>query len=140
MMKLNGWKMVCAVCAFCVVTAITNSAQTFTSLMSFDQANGEWPQSSLVQGPNGKFYGTTTGGGSTTLCPWSQGCGTVFEISAAGQVTTIYNFCSQSDCADGQDPSAVIVGPGGNLYGTTTDGGVTSFGTVFNASQLLYAE
>ena len=131
MMKLNGWKMVCAACVFCVAAVSSNSAQTFTSLMSFDQANGESPQSSLVQGPNGRFYGTTTGGGSTTLCPWTQGCGTVFEISAAGQVTTIYNFCSQSGCADGQDPSAVIVGPGGNLYGTTTDGGVTSFGTVF---------
>jgi uncharacterized repeat protein (TIGR03803 family) len=131
MMKLNAWKMVCAVCAFCFATVINNSAQTFTSLASFDQANGASPDSSLVQGPNGKFYGTTHEGGYTTLCPYSHGCGTVYEVSATGRVTTIYNFCSRSGCTDGQAPSGVIVGPNGHLYGTTSDVAVSRFGTVF---------
>ncbi|MCU1303857.1 MAG: hypothetical protein JWQ87_4141 [Candidatus Sulfotelmatobacter sp.] len=128
-MKITGWKMGSAVFAFCLATAIANSAQTFTSLISFDVANGETPESALVQGPNGNFYGTTYYGGSTGCF---QGCGTVFEITPAGQLTTIYDFCSQSACADGANPVAgVVVGPGGNLYGTTANGGAITLGTVF---------
>jgi uncharacterized repeat protein (TIGR03803 family) len=141
MTKLNGWKMASAVFAFCLATAIASSAQTFTSLISFDVANGETPESSLVQGLDGNFYGTTAEGGivNETQCP--GGCGTVFEITPTGQLTTIYNFCSQSECTDGQNPGGnVIVGPGGNLYGTTTFGGANDSGTVFEitpARQLI---
>jgi len=45
-------------------------------------------------------------------------------------LTTLYTFCSQSDCADGSGPSAPLIqGTDGNFYGTTTFGGNTSGGT-----------
>ena len=51
------------------------------------------------------------------------GCGTLFKITPSGTLTTLYNFCSQSGCADGQEPGALVQGNDGNLYGTTSAGG-----------------
>jgi uncharacterized repeat protein (TIGR03803 family) len=130
MTKLNAWKMAFAIFMFCLATAVAISAQDFTSLIAFDVTNGASPVFSLVQGPDGNLYGATTyGGANQTQCP--GGCGTVFRITPSGVLTTIYNFCSQIACLDGQTPTGVIVGPGGNLYGATVAGGTTTLGTVF---------
>ena len=103
--------------------AISASAQTFTSLFGFDGTNGYAPES-LIQGPNGNFYGTTVQGGASVG-------GTIFEITPDGQLTTLYNFCQQADCNDGESPGGLIIGPGGNFYGVTGNGGVYQSGTVF---------
>jgi uncharacterized repeat protein (TIGR03803 family) len=51
----------------------------------------------------------------------------------SGTLTTLYSFCSQPACADGQYPAAGLVqATNGNLYGTTADGGVHGDGTVFS--------
>jgi uncharacterized repeat protein (TIGR03803 family) len=87
--------------------------------------DGNSPLAGLVQGPNGSLYGTTIGGGRT-------GWGTVFAISAAGKLTTIYNFCVRANCYDGAYPEAGLVqGTDGNFYGTTFYGGFKQLGTVF---------
>lgn len=113
---------------FAVVKA--SPSQTFTSLASFDGADGGVPYDSLVQGLNGNFYGTTGFGGANQTC--DNGCGTVFEITPTGQVTTIYSFCSQSNCADGQYPTAgLTLATNGIFYGTTESGGANGFGTIF---------
>ena len=53
-----------------------------------------------------------------------DGCGTVFEIAPSGTLTTLYSFCSQSECADGERPWAGLVqAANGDLYGTTSEGG-----------------
>ena len=60
--------------------------------------------------------------------------GTIFKITPSGQLTTLYSFCAQINCPDGQNPSAGLVqGTDGNLYGTTAYGGlgVPGFGVVF---------
>jgi uncharacterized repeat protein (TIGR03803 family) len=50
-------------------------------------------------------------------------------------VTTLYSFCSKSDCADGANPYAGLLQyTNGNLYGTTSGGGASGFGTVFSLS------
>ena len=44
----------------CAATAIVASAQTFTDLVDLDYSTGGGPQyESLIQGPDGNFYGTT---------------------------------------------------------------------------------
>jgi uncharacterized repeat protein (TIGR03803 family) len=105
-----------------------------TTLYSFcaqtDCTDGEAPDAALVQAPDGSLYGTTYQGGSSASC--DGGCGTIFKISVAGTLTTLYNFCSQNDCTDGAAPFAALVrGTDGNFYGTTYQGGTAGFGTVF---------
>ena len=93
-------------------------------------SDGSYPEGTLVQATNGKFYGTTFYGGFTdSSC--QPGCGTVFEITAAGELTTLYTFCKQS-CSDGARPMAgLIQANDGDLYGTASEGGANSSGTVF---------
>jgi uncharacterized repeat protein (TIGR03803 family) len=90
-----------------------------------------------VQASDGNFYGTTTGGGgnSNEMCG-SVGCGTVFEVTPAGALKTLYSFCAQSDCTDGAVSFASLVpATNGRLYGTTADGGANGDGTVFNITR-----
>jgi uncharacterized repeat protein (TIGR03803 family) len=88
--------------------------------------DGFFPTAKLVLGTDGNYYGTTQGGGNSTNCN-GGGCGTVFEINASGQLTTLYSFCQQSGCPDGLSPRAALVqGTDGNLYGTTYFGGRNS--------------
>jgi uncharacterized repeat protein (TIGR03803 family) len=58
--------------------------------------------------------------------------GTIYKITAAGILTTLYSFCTQTNCTDGADPEVELVrGADGNFYGTTYQGGAYSEGTVF---------
>jgi uncharacterized repeat protein (TIGR03803 family) len=105
---------------------------TLTTLYSFcSQSNctdGALPYAGLVQAANGDLYGTTFGGGA-------NGSGTIFKITPSGTLTTVYNFCSKSKCADGSDPhTGLILATDGALYGTTYTGGNSNFGTVFKVS------
>lgn len=111
---------------------------TLTVLYSFcsqnNCADGESPNG-LVAGPDGNFYGTTPFGGAAAACANSNGCGTLFKITASGTLTTLYNFCFQDNCADGAYPDAAPTqGTNGTLYGTTYGGGVSDpgYGTVFS--------
>lgn len=71
---------------------------------------------------NGYFYGTTTAGGIFNA-------GTVFKVSLKGAETVLYSFTGN---ADGSKPVAgLAIDKAGNLYGTTTAGGVSGNGTVF---------
>jgi uncharacterized repeat protein (TIGR03803 family) len=85
MSKLSLWRTICLLCVFCVVVAIGSAAQTFTTLHSFDYTDGAQPDAAVVQGTNGDFYGTTSGGGA-------YGYGTVFKITPVGILTTLYSF------------------------------------------------
>jgi uncharacterized repeat protein (TIGR03803 family) len=90
-------------------------------------ADGSHPYAGLIQATDGNFYGTTNRGGAND--PYD---GTVFRITPAGKLTTIYNFCSLPNCTDGLSPFAgLIQGTDGDLYGTTQGGGTNNNGTVF---------
>ena len=79
--------------------------------------DGSSPLSRLIQATDGNLYGTTGTGGT-------RGEGTVFKITSSGDLTTLYNFCSQTNCADGINPGAgLIQANDGNFYGTTYSGG-----------------
>ncbi len=112
------------------------SAQAVTILAHFNGSNGTNLSlgSALTQGTDGNFYGATIAGGLNSK-------GTVFRITPTGRLTTIYNFCSLTNCADGSSPNGtLLLGPGGNLYGTTQFGGsevcgTPGCGTVFKITQ-----
>ena len=103
---------------------------TLTTLDTFPSSGGD-VFAALVQATNGNLYGTTYIGGNTS-CP-SGGCGTIFKMTPSGALTTIYDFCSQNGCADGEQPyfGALVEASNGNLYGVTPTGGAYSEGTVF---------
>jgi uncharacterized repeat protein (TIGR03803 family) len=107
---------------------------TLTTLYSFGSqsgcTDGSLPFAGLVQATDGNLYGTTYNGGPT-LCN-GYGCGTVFKITPGGVLTTLYSFCSQSGCPDGEFPYAGLVqATDGDFYGTTQFGGANGQGTVF---------
>jgi uncharacterized repeat protein (TIGR03803 family) len=100
------------------------SAGTLSTLYNFcgqtDCADGKYPRV-LVQGSNGNLYGTTLQGG--TNCISQGGCGTVFEITSAGTMSTLHSFCAVANCTDGIEPFGLMQATDGNLYGTTEFGG-----------------
>jgi uncharacterized repeat protein (TIGR03803 family) len=127
MRKFNWMTNACGVFLLWAMAAAALSAQTLTTLLSFDGTNGAQPEAALVQGTDGNFYGTTRTGGVNTNSECPDGCGTVFKISPGGALTTIYNFCSIDNCADGAVPYAALVeGSNGAFYGTTTAGGAST--------------
>lgn len=96
--------------------------------------DGKAPVAAIVKGPDGAMYGTTQNGGSGTTCP--EGCGTVYRIERTGgygNYQVIYSFSATGD--DGAYPqSDLAVGADGLLYGTTTNGGLFGWGTIFRVS------
>jgi uncharacterized repeat protein (TIGR03803 family) len=112
-----------------LAAAIPAPAQTFKTLADFNWANGASPYyMSLVRGSDGNLYGTDWAGGSNNS-------GTVFRLTPAGQLSTLYGFCAQTNCSDGEHPGAgLLLANDGSLYGTTYEGGTSSCGTVFRIS------
>jgi uncharacterized repeat protein (TIGR03803 family) len=107
---------------------------TLTTLHNFcsltNCADGAYPESPLVQGNDGNFYGTTAG----------LYIGSIFEITPDGDFTTLYDFsCSHHwGCLNGDGPDAMILHTNGKFYGTAITGGIpnscspTGCGTVFS--------
>jgi uncharacterized repeat protein (TIGR03803 family) len=106
------------------------SGQTLTPLWQFgslsNAMDGVSPWSGLVQGRDGNFYGTA-GGTADVHC-------TVFKITPAGTLTTLWQFGSLSNNADGNTPflAGLVEGCDGDFYGTTSRGGTNTYlGTVY---------
>jgi uncharacterized protein (TIGR03437 family) len=109
---------------------------TFTLLHNFDIVDGTQPEGALIQAAGGNFYGHTVFGGagacthsSSTSSP---GCGTIFQMTPQGALTTLYSFPVPAGGAP--DPVGLILGSDGNLYGTTADDGTFGAGTLFEFS------
>ena len=98
------------------MTAGISHGQALTPIVTFGGADGSEPRAGLIQGGDGNFYGTTTQGGANNA-------GTVFRMTPAGTLTTLYSFCSQMNCTDGSSPRKIIQANDGNFYGVTASGG-----------------
>jgi uncharacterized repeat protein (TIGR03803 family) len=129
--KLCWWRTVCTMFLLSAAMTVVSSAQSFTTLAEFSGSDGEYPNSSLVQATNGDFYGTTSGGGAS-------GAGAVFISAPAGTLTTLYSFCSETGCTDGEYPEALVQGSDGNFYGTTEAGGRDYFGACSSGCGTLF--
>lgn len=106
----------------------------FTPLYNFaGGSDGAHPFAGVTIGPDGALYGTTFYGGGSGC---GLGCGTVYRLSPPPATcqstlcswieTVLYRF---SGSADGGMPFAgVVFDHAGNLYGTTTSGGLNNCG------------
>jgi uncharacterized repeat protein (TIGR03803 family) len=94
-----------------------------TILHRFSGPDGQSPAAGLIQGNDGNFYGTTTGGNTTF--------GTVFKVTPQGVETTLYIFSPSSPSTPFDPTNALTQGTDGNLYGTTSGGGMNQGGTMF---------
>lgn len=127
-MKASSRKALAIVGLLCFATSVL-SAQTLTTLADFG-SDGTGPFG-IIQASNGNFYGVTNFGGSGPYCGTLSACGTIFEITPAGKVITLYNFCSQKSCTDGATPNGLVQASNGNFYGTTINRGGHYQGTIF---------
>jgi len=89
--------------------------------------DGKFPMGALTLAPNGDIVGTTSLGGA-------NGLGTVFEVSLAGQLTTLYSF-PKALVIGGNSANGIILGTDGSYYGTTFAGGKNDEGTIFRLRQ-----
>jgi uncharacterized repeat protein (TIGR03803 family) len=103
-----------------------NATRVVTGLYEFTGGeDGALPYAGLIQGADGRLYGTTSEGGGF-------GYGTVFSLTTSGTLTTLASF---DNVGSGAVPQAgVIQGSDGYLYGTTRQGGTNGYGTVFRVS------
>jgi len=94
-----------------------------TVLHSFrDKPDGNNPQGTLIQDLPGNLYGATAYGGAL-------GFGAVFKLDTTGHLTILYSF---TGFGDGSEPMAgLIEDTSGNFYGTTSLGGTSNAGVVF---------
>lgn len=95
----------------------------FAVLLHFDGAStGRTPYAGLIQGSDGKLYGTADQGGT-------NGCGTVFRLNTDG---TGFAVLKDFDSPDGADLNAPLIhGTDGALYGVAAGGGAHGHGTLF---------
>jgi uncharacterized repeat protein (TIGR03803 family) len=91
--------------------------------------DGVAPLDGLIQATDGNFYGTAAVGGA-------YNGGTIFRITPAGKLTTLYSFCAAGyPCVDGTLPyGGLFQATNGTFYGTTFNGGADNQGTVFSLS------
>jgi uncharacterized repeat protein (TIGR03803 family) len=89
------------------------------------------PRSTLIQGSDGAFYGTTFEGGDLSQ-NYGYGDGTVFRITTDGSLSILVSFTGPTPAYSSLYPSAPLLqSSDGSFYGTTYSGGESNLGTVF---------
>jgi uncharacterized repeat protein (TIGR03803 family) len=111
---------------------------TYNVVYSFcavrDCKDGVLPLSDLILDSGGALYGVTTNGGGHDGDANHAGGGSVFALKD-GALTTLYSFCAQPGCIDGEYPmGGLTMDAQGNLFGTTSTGGKYGAGVVFELS------
>lgn len=128
MIAKKAGRFACALLAVMVSVVAGGSlvpAQTLVSIGVF--TNGDNNFSSLIQGRDGAFYGTSLVGAS-------RNDGSVFKVTTSGTITTLHSFCSQSNCVDGYLPyGPLVLGTDGYFYGVAA-GGTANMGVIYRIS------
>ncbi len=121
-MRSNLLRILCGVGALSLGSV---TAQTYTEsvLHNFASApKGAAPNAGLIRDSAGNLYGTAETGGAENL-------GVVFKLTPAGKLTVLHSFTGGTD---GQGPASPLArDASGNLYGTTSYGGIANAGVVF---------
>lgn len=137
--NLFGTTTIGGASGFGTVFELANSSGGYTERVLYNFAghgDGSLPSSGLVMDSSGDLYGTSGGG--------AFGFGAVFELADSSGTYSeklLYSFTNAG--GDGANPMAgLAMDPLGNLYGTTSTGGASGWGTVFELvnSSGSYAE
>ena len=111
------------------------SGGTFGILHSFNYTDGGYaiiggvyPHGGLIQGADGNLYATTTLGGAGLVYGVAAG-GTIFQITMAGALTTVYSIRGIDGTTLHGD---LIQGTDGKFYATASQDGAYNDGTVFS--------
>ena len=119
--NLYGTVSGCGTLGFGAVFKIAPGGGDLIPLDNFSGgSDGGYPFAAPVEGTDGNFYGVTTCGG-IRACP--GGPGTLYKITPAGKLTTIYRFDEVHAAAN---YAPLILAADGNFYGTgwgAADGG-----------------
>jgi uncharacterized repeat protein (TIGR03803 family) len=106
-----------------------DTAGKFTVLYTFTGgSDGGLPGSALVMDKANNLYGVAAGGNGNC----EGGCGVIFKLSPAGDLTVLHTFTGAADGDYPNDPLAIDAK--GNLYGTTAGEFISNdspFGSVF---------
>ena len=87
---------------------------------------GSFPQHGLLLGSDGNFFGATQRGS------FGLQSGSIFTMTPAGVLTTLFEFNVRGGDSEGTAPNGDLIQTGdGNLYGTAAGGGTEHRGTVF---------
>ena len=115
----------------CVLPLGHLTAQTFTTLHSFDGSHGDRPYAGLILSGH-SLYGTAIGDSGS-------GMGTVFTLHTEGSgFTNLHNFSfvnfppvGPATNSDGAFPYAELVLAGDTLFGAASEVGSLGYGTIF---------
>ncbi len=113
---------------FCTATAFMTLpafAQTLTTIGTFSDIEGYYPNGGLIADHAGNLYGTTLDGGE-------YGAGTVFELTPPAKRSRIWSQTVLTS-SNGAPRAGLVADKAGNFYGTTSGGG-NGHGTVFELS------
>jgi uncharacterized repeat protein (TIGR03803 family) len=105
-----------------VCSAVPSRAQTVSDVFAFNNSDSsQYPLATLVQGRDGRLYGSTSG----------LTDGSIFRLTTAGGFAELLAF----DGSDGANPDAgVTLAVDGNIYGTAFSGGSAQEGVLFRVS------
>jgi uncharacterized repeat protein (TIGR03803 family) len=127
---VNSWQLPLRILSLCFLTQQALGGLLFSTLISFNGANGNQPRAELIEASDGRLYGTTFSGGRHRNAIY-DGDGTAFRISPNGKFST-FAFL---DGFDGAGPTASLVqAADGTFYGTTFAGGAVGYGSIFKTS------
>ena len=112
-----------ATAPFGTIFKIDTAGVALTTLHDFVGSDFLYPFGAMIQGKDGRLYGTTTNGGANQIY------GTIFRIDTDGaNFTTLHSFAG----GDGANPvSGLIQTMDGSLFGTTSTEARNNSGTVF---------
>jgi uncharacterized repeat protein (TIGR03803 family) len=107
------------------VFELVHGTSTITTLASFDGADGSSPIGLIMDG-SGNLYSSTEYGGPS-------GIGTVFELAqGSGTISVLASL----EAPNGSAPYAGLIrDSSGNGYGTTSSGGASNAGTLFELAK-----
>lgn len=100
-------------------------------LHSFTGVDGSFPESRLVD-VGGKFYGTTSSGGTNSCGPYGR-CGTVFSLTSSGTENVLHRFSEEA----GYMSVSPLTYESGSFFGTTLLGGTHGSGPPYEGGTVF---